>query len=106
MANTTTITGRFINIAFDNATDWLLSTEFPDSADVGLFVKSITFIPNASDDKLVIRNGSITGTVIYSEKATGPYDTRIRNFGGACIKPYIESTDCSTASCVAVIELM
>lgn len=103
MANTTTITGNVISIVLDGSTDWLLSdtgdssggtTLLVDCVKTGLSVDSITFVPSAANDIILINEDNLSGAEIFSAKAatTNPITTY---YHGLWLHPAIDASDCT-----------
>lgn len=111
MANTTTRDGDFIHVLFDGATDWDVTTEFkktePEVAMSGLCVKTITFIPKATDNAIIIRNSKTANTtspILLKELASSKYGIAQHLFDGKAIFPSIDSTEV-TATVEMIIQL-
>ncbi len=121
MSNTTIITGNFLQIKGLDV-DWSVVGDLDKYFDkAGLRVKSIKFIPSATDDIMVIKEAdpgyATTAALVTAQTATAPelfrvkcvdiYDQRIEYFGGVggkIMRPFIDVSDCtfSTASNVRV----
>lgn len=98
MSNTVTKSGRAVNVT-------AMDSDFDFSADTGMGVsnlESIQFIPNASDDELIVRDGSATGPIIFQFKAIDGYDSAVKYFSGQKHNPYIKYSECSVASCTVI----
>lgn len=120
MANTTKISGNFLQIKGLDA-DWSLVSDLDKYFDeVGLRVKSITFHPSGADT-LIIKEGdpgyANTAALISAQTATAPEvmhvectaltDQRVKYFGerGKLMRPFIDIGDCSfTSAAVARVE--
>lgn len=70
-------------------------------ADLDIFgdyipLESIQFVPGAAADKLVIKEGSAAGAVIFNCTAPAALDGSmyIKNFGGTFHRPVIDFSDC------------
>ena len=90
-ANTTIRSGNFIEIILDGSTDWDITTTV---AANGVALKSIAFYPSAANDVLVVRDGSATGTRIFSGKDVGGGGI-IVYYDGIMAKPYIKASSCT-----------
>ena len=90
MANTVTRGGMFLTLN-DIDTDFLASDLWPEQAAAGIPIISIDFQPAASTDKCVIREGSLTGPIIFSRDldADGVWESGglVKDFGGQPIRP-------------------
>jgi len=105
MAITTTVGRNLLTIKWsDAAADWVYTTEVPQFGP-GIKVKSIQFNPSAASDKLVIRDGSLTGPIRFDVTCADVTDQRIKYFGGQWMQPYIESTEV-TFGTVANVEVI
>ena len=112
MAMATTVTGTVINIDEPTA-DWYLSNTTAQRGMPGftkLRVKSITFIPSAANDVLVIKNSvdaTAAAATIIDWTVVDVTDQRIMYFGerGADLMPFIDFSDCNfgTAANVSII---
>ena len=87
MAATETITRRTMNLTVIDA-DWEYPGDYP--------IQSIQFIPGATADKLIVREGSITGAIIYYALAPATLDGNqfIKYFHGQNHKPVIDFSEC------------
>ncbi len=112
MSNTTKLTGNFLQIKGLDA-DWSLPGDLDAFFDeTGLRVKSIKFIPSATNDVMVIKEAdpgyATTAAIIAAQSTTAPelfyakavdvYDQRIEYFGGdkgKVIRPFIDISDCT-----------
>lgn len=112
MSNTTKITGNFLQIKGLDA-DWSLVGDLDKSFDKsGIRVKSIKFVPSATDDVMIIKEGdpgyATTAALVTAQTATAPelfhvkcvdaYDDRIVYFGGnrgRVMRPFIDISDCT-----------
>ena len=103
MANTVTRYGPVLALtAMDSDWDWL-DTLSGSSYLAGMNVGSIQFKPGATDDVLIIRNGSLTGPPIVSWKAVDAYDYKVFYCHGTKLKPFIDYSECTLSSGHAVI---
>lgn len=92
MANTVSTTGYATNIsAMDSNFIW--STTF--LGQTHLKLNSIEFIPGATDDVLIVRNGGTTGAIIFKVKCENDYDQRIKYFHGTRYCPCILYSECT-----------
>jgi hypothetical protein len=85
MANTIVRLTRFIIISSIDA-DWVDNEP--------RYIDDITFVPGASDDELVLREGSIAGSKIMSLKSIDG-ESRIRDFKKKEIHLAMEFDDCT-----------
>jgi hypothetical protein len=63
MSNTTVVSGKFISIELDGATDWNVTTDLwgmVRTPGESLLVKSITISGRAAADKVIIRNSALS----------------------------------------------
>ena len=107
MANTadTTWAGNFIQVTYSGSgDDWNCST---DAGLKRMKVRSIQFKPSASNDVLVVNEGSIDGPSILRFTVDSASDDRVKYFGddGTWMTPYIDLTDCTfgTITSVAIL---
>jgi len=72
----------FINVTFDGATAWDVTTGSGLTNDLpnGVRVRSIQIIPAATDDVFTVRDGGATGIIIYKGKAANAFDHFIKYF--------------------------
>lgn len=113
MANTTVMQGTVLSITLDGSTDWEWdsSTEITsvpglkELSDRGkLFIKSISFDPNAAGDAVSIRGDSLTGPVYFHASGGDTYDQRTQNYDGAEFNGiYIEADDVTSDSSSAKV---
>lgn len=106
MANTTTITGKQISITGLDA-DWLWTTAIGSS---GCYLKSITFIPSAANDRMLIHEGGIDGAEVFDTGIVSGTDARTKYFdrGHKCA-PVIDISDCTlgtAANAKVILEVM
>lgn len=103
-SNTTTAirTGNFITLVFDgNGADFLFSTDA--TANPGLMMHMIKIIsimwkPDTENDILIIREGSSTGAIIFSEEASSNLQARRKQFvsgAGVRMNPSITVSQCT-----------
>lgn len=78
MGNTIVYTDSGAEITFDGSTNWDSgsSSGLAKDAPNGLAIRSLRFIPTATDDILIVRDGSATARSIMSEKAATAYDAK------------------------------
>lgn len=81
MANTVTRGGSFLTLSAID-TDVLASDLWPEQSVTGIPILTIDFVPANAADKCVIREGSLTGPIIYSA------DIAASNFPGYNTKPF------------------
>ena len=90
MANTTDIQGRTISIILDGSTDWSWDsstekTAAPELIELSrghIFIDSMEFDPAATDDKIIVREVSLTGPPIFRASGANVNDQRIKDFHG------------------------
>lgn len=98
MANTVTRGGSFLTLSGID-TDVLAEDLWPEQAVSGIPILSIDFVPAAQTDKCVIREGSLTGPIIFqvdtdiAGQATWTSTPNVKNFQGKPIKPCIDVSD-------------
>jgi len=89
MANATIINGRTIQVTLDGSTDWVWdsATEKAQAPELNelaigdrIWVKSISFRPGATDDKIIVREGSLSGAGMFSHIAATAYDTKTQEY--------------------------
>lgn len=61
---------------------------------VGDYFESLQFNPGAISDRLIVRDGSATGDVIFDSKASLDGTPMVRSLGGQFFKPYIKLSEC------------
>ena len=108
MANTTTSDDSSIQIVPDGSTDWLWSSDLT-AKNSGIHVNSIQFVPSAAADRLIIRNGSITGVTLFDSGAVVDAGAVIRYYSGKRIRPVIDASECTfdtAASAKIMIDLV
>ena len=93
MANTTTETGRQITVTGLD-TDWLWVTE---TGMKKACLRSITFIPSAANDRMIIHEGGIDGAVLFDTGIVSGTDARTKYFGddGFWCYPVVDISDCT-----------
>lgn len=115
MANATIIDGRTIQITLDGATDWAWnsSTEKGQAPELNelaignrLWVKSISFRPGATNDKIVVREGSLTGAGMFSHIAANVYDSKTQEYNADFKGLYIANADVTSTTATLHIILM
>ena len=75
------------------AADW----EWPTSGnadDPNPRLESITFVPGANDDLLIVRDGSLTGPIIFHALCLDKNE-KVQYYHGNGKSPYIESGECT-----------
>jgi hypothetical protein len=97
--NTTVRKGGTINITPDGSTNW--DSVVDANASQGLTLLSIVFVPSASTDILVVKDGS-TGPVIFPALT----DIIGMSYSGLSCRPYIKATDCTFSTPANVKILM
>lgn len=96
MANTTTITGKQILITGLDA-DWLWGTAIGSTA---ARLRSITFIPSAANDRMIVHEGGIDGAELFDTGIVSGTDARTKYFGdnGFWCNPVIDISDCTLSA--------
>jgi len=61
-------------------------------------IASIIFIPGATDDVLVVKDGSDTGPTVMYVKCADTYDQRVKYFYGQALQPYIDFSECTLST--------
>jgi hypothetical protein len=92
MANTIVVTGRTIDITFDGSTtyDIAADTNLAVLPSNGMKIKSLEFIPAATDDVITVRNGAATAAAMFYAKAADAYDQKAIYFNDELRRtPYI-----------------
>lgn len=98
MPNTTTHGKGTIHIVPDGSTDWVYGTDvdsndgFPVS---GMILTHIKFIPSAANDRLIVREGSVTGTPFFDSGAVTTVNAVEMSFDRETKRPCIETDDCT-----------
>ncbi len=83
MANVVAVSGGFIQITHDGATNYDMTGSangLTKEASDGHAIKSIQFNPSATGDKMVIREGSLTGPIFFECTCTDIYDNKCKYF--------------------------
>ena len=114
-ANTTTMKNTTLNITltadvdweWDSATEIASVPQFNELSKLGcLFIESMEFEPNAAGDKISVREGSLTGPVIFHASAEDTYAQKIHYFNGAKVDGlYIDKDDVTSDSDAAMLIL-
>ncbi len=100
MANVIAASGGFIQITHDGSTDYDMTgalNGLAKPAPDGHAIKSIQFNPSATGDKMVIREGSLTGPILFECTCADIYDNKCKYFDQTGpkrnIKVFIEGAD-------------
>lgn len=105
MSNTTTRTGKFIEIIPDGSTDWIGLTELGDL----IKISSIQFNPTTIGDVLIIRAGGIDNAAIFNAYANVANQALTRDYTpGKWCNPVIDASDCTfgtATDCRILIEV-
>lgn len=107
MANSFTEFAGGINLTYDGSTNanWVWSDNFGGTE--GLRVHSIQLVPATADDKVVIREASITGAKVVVLMNDANLDSRTEYLDGQLMKPAIEYDDCTfTAGTMVIIRIV
>jgi hypothetical protein len=99
MANIITRGGSFLTLTSID-TDVLASDLWPEQSVSGIPVVSIDFAISAGTDKCVIREGSLTGPIIFSNIAG---EHIIKPFAGKPIRPCLDVSEGSYGATAALI---
>ena len=103
-ANTITHSGNVIEITNIDS-DWTWTDTLTALTD-GIWVKSIQFNPGATDDVLVIKEGSDTGPKILYFKCVDTYDQRCKYFNhrnNVLLKPVFDYSDSTISAGASII---
>lgn len=109
MSNTVTHGKGIIHIVPDGSTDWVYGTDitsndgFPES---GLILTHIKFVPSAASDRLIVREGSVTGTPFFDSGAVTTVNAVEEFFDRETKRPCIEQGECTfgtPANCRIII---
>jgi len=104
MANTFTKSSFCLNISALNS-DWLWSETWP-GHDRGVPVWSIHFLAAAANDKCFIKDGSLTGPIVFHRLAVAIGDQVPSYFGGGLIRLALDFSDGTyNAASVVIITL-
>lgn len=101
MSNTIVVGKGILHITFDGATayDIASSSGFTTDPTNGLKVKSMLFIPSATDDTIKVREETATGAPHFEATSADKYDAKVKYFyGDRRIKPYIVGNQVSANS--------
>lgn len=89
MANTITRGGSFLTLSTID-TDFVAEDLWDQSAITGIPIISIDFVVNAGTDKCIIREGSLTGPIIFSNDAGA---SLFKPIGGDPIRPCLDVSE-------------
>ena len=114
MANTAIRGETGWEITFDGATEWDITVGALNGLATdavarpkGIHMQSLEVIVAATDDALIVREGSATGRRLFNVLAADAYDERVKYFndvdGGKYYKLYVKATEV-TAGMVLLIE--
>jgi len=99
MANTVKAGLGVLNVTFDGATAWDITSSSGLGRDLtnGIKVRFIQMIPTTVDDKLIVREADASGAVLFDGLAADKYDRRVLYFNDATrlYKLYVTGTDAS-----------
>jgi hypothetical protein len=99
MANTVTRGGAFLTLTGID-TDVLSEDLWPEQTPAGIPVISIDFTISAGTDKCIVREGSLTGPIIFSNIAG---EHVIKPFSGKPIRPCLDISEGSYGATAALI---
>jgi len=102
MAVTVTYTGNVITLIPDGASNWDISSIFPQGVRLG----GIKFYPSAVGDILVIRHGSASGPIITKMKDITGSGTKDMFPQGLDCKPFFHQGSCTFTSATNVIIIL
>jgi len=101
MSNTIVVGEGIIHITFDGATayDIASGSGLTNDPTDGIRVKSMMFIPSATDDTIKVREETATAAPHFEATAADKYDAKVKYFfGDRRIKPYIVGNQASAGS--------
>jgi hypothetical protein len=86
-------------------TDVLAEDLWPEQADAGIPMESIDFQPGDATDKCVIREGSLTGPIIFTKDLGTDWQDHglVKPFGGKPIRPCIDVSEGSYNAAAVII---
>lgn len=91
MANTINLSGNVIEISsIDSDWYWYDTLVAFATSKVGIPIHSIQFVPGATDDRCVIKNGSATAAVFFDRTAENVYDNDQYRYDGEELKPFLD----------------
>lgn len=93
-ANTVNYEGKVIQITIVDA-DWAWSDAMPSTP---VEIISIDYIPAATDEICVIKEGSDSGPIIFYVKSADTCDQRTKPFYGALLRPYFDYSDSTNSA--------
>jgi hypothetical protein len=107
-ANTTTISGRTVDIALHatHNTDWVWTDETASptgDTSAKACIASIQINPAAANCDIVIRDGSATGPRLMVANMTDTDDNRVKYFKPPrWCKPFIDTDDCTNSGSATI----
>ena len=115
MANTTTVTrtGNFIALVFaGTGADFLYSTDTTANPGLALDrikIASIMWRTAADSNRIIIRDGSSSGAILFEDEAADPSNARIKYYGGGQggvrMNPSITVSQCSLGVGTLIFEI-
>jgi len=91
MANTINLSGNVIEISnIDSDWNWYDTLVAYATSKVGIPIHSIQFLPGATNDRCVLKNGSITKAAFFDKIAEDVYDNTQFRFDGEEFKPVLD----------------
>jgi len=99
MANVVTRGGAFLTLTGID-TDVLASDLWPEQSVSGIPIISIDFVIGAAGDKAVVREGSLTGPIIFGNDAGL---SRMKHFGGKPVRPCLDVSEGTYNAAAALI---
>ena len=93
---------------WDSSTEATSAPALNDITPLGrLYIDSIVFNPNGADDAVKIREGSLTGTIIFEASAGSMYDQKVRDYKGKDFRGlYIAATDVVSEADLATVSIV
>ena len=111
MANATYHKGFMLSVLLDGATDWDLTTDWPDRVAEGLSVRRIEWFPTAADDEITIRNSATattSATIVFKDIADSVYSNNSKTFDrngmGQEMWPCINASEVTSNGTVVIFE--
>ena len=107
MSNTVKVGDQGYTVVFDGATAFDAAAELPSLPTNGQKVRSIQFIPSATDDTLTVREEAATGRIITQLVAADEYDSKVKYFNQPVerLRKIYTKSDEVSASVMMIVEL-
>ena len=94
MANTITSDGRNLHItAIDSNWNWNDTTAWGSKCPY-VYMHAIEFHPSGSSDRVILREGSTDGVIIFDEECADKTDSRRINYYGRKMSPVLAVGEC------------